>query len=108
MLKRPSPQLNALALNDLDQPLTEEVLTQLALENSLSEDFEHLSLNALAGTAEGEVLKLRALVQNKVMLILIDSDSSHSFINSSFVSKLGVAELPKLIRLKCVNHHHYR
>ena len=88
--KRPSSQLNALVLNDLDQPLSEEVLTQLAVEDSLPEEFVHLSLNALAGTVNGEVLKLRVLVQNKMMLILIDSVSSHNFINSSFVSQLGI------------------
>ena len=88
--KRPQQQLNALAINDLDQTLSEEVLTQLAVEDSLQEQFEHLSLNALAGTSQGEVLQLRALVQNKVLLMLLDSGSSHSFINQSFVQLLNI------------------
>jgi hypothetical protein len=56
--KRPQAQVHALAINDLDQPLTEEVLTQLAVEDSLQEEFEQLSLNALAGTASGEVMRI--------------------------------------------------
>ena len=83
-----------MAINDLDQALTEEVLTQLAVEDSLQEEFEQLSLNALAGTASGEVMRLRATVKNKVMLILLDSGSSHSFVNSSFLSTVGITPVP--------------
>jgi len=82
--KRPKVQVHALAINDLDQTLSEEVLTHLAVKDSLLEEFEQLSLNALAGTACGEVLQIRATIKNKVMLILLDSGSSHSFVNSSF------------------------
>jgi len=92
--KRSQPQLNAIVVNDLDQTLSDEVLTQLAVEDSLQEEFEHLSLNALAGTAQGDVLQLRALVQNKVLLILIDSGSSHSFLNQSFVDLLQLQTVP--------------
>ena len=38
--KRPQPQVHALMINDLDQTLTEDVLTQLAVEDSLQEEFE--------------------------------------------------------------------
>jgi hypothetical protein len=66
----------ALVLNSLDVDLTEDVLNQLAIEDVLIEDFYKFSLNAIAGTEFGECMKLRALVQNKVMLILVDSGSS--------------------------------
>ncbi|RLN11703.1 hypothetical protein C2845_PM09G18080 [Panicum miliaceum] len=92
--KRPQAQVNALVINDLDQSLSDEVLTQLEVEDALHEEFEQLSLNALAGTAEGEVLKIRAQVQNKVMLILLDSGSSHNFINSSFLTTVGISSVP--------------
>lgn len=71
----------------LNVNITEEVLTQLAVEDSLAADFCQLSLNAISGTAEGGALQLRALVGNKVMLILVDSSSSHSFVSASFVPK---------------------
>lgn len=85
--KRPQPpvQVNALVVNDLDLVLTDEVLNQLAVEDGLTEDFCHLSLNALAGTDKGEAMRLRALVGNKVMLVLVDSDSSHNFVSQSFL-----------------------
>ena len=64
------------------------------MEDNLASEFCQLSLNALAGTAQGEALVVRALVQNKVMLILVDSGSSHSFINQQFVQLLNIPTLP--------------
>jgi hypothetical protein len=88
--KRPRAQVNALALNSLDVPLTEEVLEQLEIEDSLTNEFCSLSLNAIKGTEDGEALKLRALVRNKVMLILVDSGSSHSFVSTTFLQTCGI------------------
>jgi hypothetical protein len=39
-----------------------------------------LSLNAIAGTKEGDSMRILALVKKKAILILIDSGSSHSFV----------------------------
>ncbi|WVZ53938.1 hypothetical protein U9M48_004823 [Paspalum notatum var. saurae] len=86
--QRPKQHLNALVVNELDTPLTDEVLNQLAVEDTLAEEFCSLSLNALAGTDNGSCMKIRALVQNKVMLILIDSGSSHSFVSSHFLRQV--------------------
>jgi hypothetical protein len=91
----PQPaQDNALVLNDLDAILTEDVLNQLALEDTLATDFYQLSLNAISGSEVGEVLKVKALVRNKVMLISIDSGSSHSFVSKTFLSTMGITALP--------------
>ena len=92
--KRPQQQLNTLAINGLDAVLTDDVLYQLDLEDNLASDFCQLSLNALDGTAQEEALVIRALIQNKVMLILVDSGSSHSFISKSFVHKLSLPTVP--------------
>uniref|UniRef100_A0A0A8YYF6 Uncharacterized protein n=1 Tax=Arundo donax TaxID=35708 RepID=A0A0A8YYF6_ARUDO len=89
-LKRPKPQVNALAVNDLDVELSEVVLNQLAIEDTLAADFYQLSLNALAGTKEGECIKVRALVKNQVIIILIDNGSSHSFIDTSFLPRVRI------------------
>jgi hypothetical protein len=75
-------------LNNLDVDLNENILAQLELEDALSQDFGQLSLNALAGTSQGQAMRVRALVKNKVMLLLVDSGSSHSFISSTFCTKL--------------------
>ena len=83
-----------MVINDLDMPLSEEIISQLELEDAISADFCQHSLNAIAGTDIGEAMRIKALVQNKVMLTLIDSGSSHSFISAAFLKKLGVTPVP--------------
>lgn len=88
--KCPKPQLNALALNDLDVQLIESTLNQLEIEDVLTQELCQLSINAMAGTESADSMRVRALVHNQVMLILIDFGSSHSFINSALVQRLDV------------------
>lgn len=64
------------------------------IEDALAADFGTLSLNAIPGTDDGEVMRLRALVKNKVMLMLVDSGSSHCFVSSTFLKKLGIQSIP--------------
>jgi len=92
--KRPKAQVNALVTNDLDTNLTEDILTQLAVEDALNDEFCQLSLNALAGTDVGQAMRIVAMVRNKVMLILIDSGSSHSFVSSTFIQQVGWPTTP--------------
>jgi hypothetical protein len=44
----------------------------------------------MAGTKMGDSMRIRALVHDQVMLILIDSGSSHSFVSQSFVYQAGL------------------
>lgn len=44
-----------------------------------------MSLNALTNNDTENSIKLKAMVKNKVMLILLDSGSSHSFVSKEFV-----------------------
>ena len=100
--KKPKAQANALVVNDLDMPLSEEILTHLAMEDSISDDFGQLSLNAISGTNSGETLKVRALVKNQVMLTLVDSGSSHSFVSADVLDRVGiilVPTVPKQVRV---------
>lgn len=89
--KRNKPQANAIVLNDLDRELSDEVLNDLATEDVLQEEFAQLSLNALSSAENSNCIKLKTRVKDKVMLILIDSGSSHSFISSQF---MHLAQLP--------------
>lgn len=101
-LKCPKPAVNAMVVNDLDVNLTDEVLHQLDLEDALTSEFCQFSLNVVTGTDHGQALKLRALVQNKVMLILVDSGSSHSFVSASFLAACGIQSVsmaPKQVRV---------
>jgi hypothetical protein len=72
------------------------------VEDSLTEELCNLSLNAISGTNNNECIKIQSLVQNKVMLILIDSGSSHSFVSSQFVEIAGLSTTsinPKRVQL---------
>ncbi|XP_044326440.1 uncharacterized protein [Triticum aestivum] len=57
-----------------------------------------LSSHALDGTELATTIRLRALVGNQVMLLLLDSGSSHSFVNKSFVDRLELKteEMPQV------------
>jgi hypothetical protein len=50
-----------------------------------------LSLHALSGHPKNKSIQLRALVKNQAMVILIDSRSSHTFLNSSLANKLHIS-----------------
>jgi hypothetical protein len=91
----------------LDRELSDEVLNQLAAEDTLLEDFGQLSLNALSTADHINCIKLKTKVHNKVMLILIDSGSSHSFISSHFVAlaKLPTVPMPAK-RVKLANEEY--
>jgi hypothetical protein len=72
-------------LNDLDRELSDDTLNELAAEDILQEEFGHLSINALSSSDTTNCIKIKARVKDKVMLILLDSGSSHSFVSSQFV-----------------------
>ena len=75
--KRHKPHTTTLSINNLDKDkISEEMLNHLAVEDALAEDFCQLSLNALTSADTENCIKLRSLVRNKVMLILVDSGSS--------------------------------
>lgn len=62
----------------------------MAVEDVLTDDFCQLSINALTNAETENCIKLRSLVRNKVMLILVDSGSSHSFISSQFINMTNI------------------
>jgi hypothetical protein len=66
---------------DLERELPDDVLNALATEDELHEQFYQLSINAITTKDNFSCLKFRGKVQDKVMLILLDSGSSHSFVS---------------------------
>ena len=64
------------------------------MEDSLNAEFGQLSLHALSAANTPDCIKLKALVQNKVMLLLVDSGSSHSFVSSKFLQLTGLTAVP--------------
>ncbi|RLN13363.1 hypothetical protein C2845_PM09G08930 [Panicum miliaceum] len=72
------------------------------MEDSITDELQQLSLNAMSGTAVGEVLQLKGMIKNKVMVVLLDSGSSHSFVNASFLHKVGIQPVsvsPKKVKV---------
>lgn len=92
--KRAKPHLNALALNDLDREIDEDLLNEMAIDEALTETFGHLSINELAGTESHDSIQLKSTVNNKTMLILVDTGSSHSFVSSHFVLLNNIPTTP--------------
>jgi predicted aspartyl protease len=83
-----------------DEPCLIEVLTALESAQLYSmQDDCYLSLHAMSGHPQGKAIQLRALVQNQVMVILVDSSSSHTFLNAPLAHKLKVATtlIPQMI-----------
>lgn len=92
--KKNKTQLNALAINDLDKEINEDLLNKIVVQEILTKDFCQLSLNALAGTQSLQCIQLKSTIRNKTMLILVDTGSSHSFISSHFVNMANIPTVP--------------
>jgi hypothetical protein len=66
-----------------------------------------LSIHALTGTDANDTIHLRTLVGNQVLLILVDSGSTGSFLNSSIVQRLQYSiYLTKPMSVKLAKNEH--
>jgi hypothetical protein len=89
--KRPKQQVHTLTLEEMNQQeLTDDILLQLEQEDAVAQDLFYLSMNAVTTKTKDNTIRLRALVKNKVMLTLVDSGSSHSFVSAALVKQLGL------------------
>lgn len=77
----PQGQIKAIQVQEI---LSDDVLD--AKEEA--EEEMHLSVNAIVGSEQTTTIRLRALVGNQIMLMLIDFGSSHSFVNSVMVERM--------------------
>jgi hypothetical protein len=68
--------------------LSEEILNMLEMHDIAEAQQLSLSLHAMAGSEGAETIRLRALVGNQVLLILVDSGSSTYFIHAQMLDKL--------------------
>jgi predicted aspartyl protease len=50
----------------------------------------------MSGQPKHKTVQLRAIVRNQVMIVLVDSGSSHTFINSALVQSLQIKATPML------------
>jgi hypothetical protein len=87
--KKPAHELHALQTEEEEaELLSEEVLNMMELQDLNDAKLLSLSLNAIAGNEASETIRLRALVDNQVLIILVDSSSSGSFLNANMVARL--------------------
>jgi hypothetical protein len=75
--------------------LSNEVLNTLEQSHlHLLQDDCYLSLHTLSGAPQHRAIQQRALIRNQALVILVDSGSSHTFLNSVLADKLQVAVSP--------------
>lgn len=84
-------QLLTIEVGEFGEVLSDDAVVALELldEAHVTADCCQLSVNAAAGTDNGETMRLRALVGNQVMVLLIDSGSTHTFVTKSFAERAG-------------------
>lgn len=73
---------------DAVEQLSKEVLNMIELHDLAETQQLSLSINAIAGTDSTDTIHLRALIENQVLLILIDSGSTGSFLNEAMLSRI--------------------
>jgi hypothetical protein len=88
--KRPA-QLLLIEVGEFGEVLSDDAVQALELleETAVPAACSQISVDALAGTAGEETIRIRALVGNQVMLLLIDSGSTHTFVTKQFAERAG-------------------
>lgn len=66
---------------------TVQALSLLAEPPTAAATLCHLSVDAMASTEDLGTFRLRALVGNQVMVLLVDLGSTHTFVDSSSVAR---------------------
>jgi hypothetical protein len=89
---------------DMDMVLIEDILQILDMEDTMEEEVCHLSLSIISGGDANGSMRVRARSRKQLMLILVDSGSSATFISSVMVKKLGLVPTNcKPVKVKVVN-----
>jgi hypothetical protein len=87
----PPTQLSNIEGADGGMVLSDAMLDLLETENTMDTDKDcYMSLNAISGTQSNRVIHLRALVGKQVLLILVDSGRSHTFLNSNMLHLISL------------------
>jgi hypothetical protein len=75
------------------------VLAALESPKYMMQDVCFLSIHALSGKPQHRAIQLRAMVKNQALIVLVDSESSHTFLNSVIANKLKLETvvIPKMV-----------
>ncbi|XP_048527388.1 uncharacterized protein LOC125506673 [Triticum urartu] len=90
---KPAMQLLTIQVGDYGEVLSDDAVHALDLLDAPADPDPEpeccvLSTHAVAGTESPRTIRLRALVGNQVMLLLVDSGSTHSFISQAFAERV--------------------
>ncbi|XP_071683315.1 uncharacterized protein [Lolium perenne] len=105
---KPVAQLLTIQLGDYGEILSDDAVRALELldEPVAQADCYMISAHALTGTEAPAALRLPVTVGNQVMILLVDSGSSHSFINNNFVDNIGLQQVSiPAVPVKLANGH---
>ena len=92
--KKPA-QMLMIEVGDFGEVFSDDTVHALNLLDDTSElQCCMLSAHALAGTEAVNTLRLRAVVGDQIMLLLVDSGSSHTFVNAEFAKRAGCVLSP--------------
>lgn len=81
-------ELHVAQAEDTPELLSEEILNMMELHDIAQAEQLSLSIHAMAGTPGANTLRLRAMIGNQVLLILVDSGSSDSFLNENMLPRI--------------------
>lgn len=84
----PVAQLKASKLVDPHEIISDAILD--ALVSNSQEECATISITTLSGATHPKTIQLRALMGNQVVLILIDSGSTHTFVDQTLVDKVKI------------------
>lgn len=95
--------LKATDLVDPHEIISDAILDALVTDNS--GECATISITALSGIVHPKTIQLRALVGNEVVLILIDSGSTHTFVDQALLNRITVKteKLPMPLQVRVAN-----
>lgn len=92
--RKAAAEVHALTVEEQRVELSDAVLNLIEMQDIAEAKQLSLSIHALSGAENNDTIRLRALVGNQIMLILVDSGSSHSFVNASMLSRIQHTATP--------------
>ncbi|KAF5460502.1 hypothetical protein F2P56_020366 [Juglans regia] len=71
-------------------PSWEEPLEEAHVEEEEEEEIPEISFHAISGTSAPETMRLFEKIRQSIVTILVDTESTHNFLNSKVAEKLGL------------------
>ncbi|XP_020184893.1 uncharacterized protein [Aegilops tauschii subsp. strangulata] len=96
---KPATQLLTIQVGDYGEVITDDAVHALDLldapvDQDPAPECCVLSTHAVAGTESPRTIRVRALVGNQVMLLLVDSGSTHSFVSKALAARVHAPTVP--------------